>query len=116
MREEETLKAIRMQIRKHAANRQRFFLTYVPAAPHYPYDAVPPQFQKFKADKPGDFTPLYLNELLYIDWVLASILDELKDSGLLDKYPGGGHKRPRGNDRRERWAHRAWLVSESRIG
>jgi hypothetical protein len=32
----------------------------------------------------SDFTPLYLNELLYMDWVIASIVDELKDSGLLD--------------------------------
>jgi len=32
----------------------------------------------------GDFTPVYLNELLYMDWVIASIIDELKESGLLD--------------------------------
>lgn len=33
----------------------------------------------------GDYTPLYLNELLYMDANIASILDELKSTGLLDK-------------------------------
>src|SRR6185295_7788194 len=32
-----------------------------------------------------DFTPLYLNQLLYMDWVLASMVDQLKESGLLEK-------------------------------
>jgi len=33
----------------------------------------------------GDLTPFYLNELLYMDWTISSIIDELKESGLLDK-------------------------------
>jgi membrane-anchored protein YejM (alkaline phosphatase superfamily) len=33
----------------------------------------------------GDYTPVYLNELLYMDWILASIIDQLKESSLLDK-------------------------------
>ncbi|HLH52797.1 MAG TPA: LTA synthase family protein [Verrucomicrobiae bacterium] len=82
--EEETLTAIRAQLRKYSQNHQRFCLTYVPAAPHYPYDKIPKQFQKHKMEEFGDFTPLYLNELLYMDWVLASIVDELKDQGLLE--------------------------------
>lgn len=85
VREEETLGAMREQIRKYAAGHQRFFLTYVPAAPHYPYDALPERFRKFKSGVVGDYTPLYLNELLYMDWVIASILEQLKDSGLLDQ-------------------------------
>jgi hypothetical protein len=84
LREEETLGAIRSQIKKYASRQQRFFLTYVPAAPHYPYDCIPKEFRKFKQGEVGDFTPLYLNELLYMDWVLASIVDQLKESGLLD--------------------------------
>ena len=82
--EEETLGAIRGQLKKYAASQQRFCLTYVPAAPHYPYDKIPKAFQKHKMAELGDFSPLYLNELLYMDWVIASILDQLKDSGLLD--------------------------------
>jgi arylsulfatase A-like enzyme len=85
LREEETLGSIRNQIKRYAGGNQRFFLTYVPAAPHYPYDRVPEAFNHFKPSAIGDFTPLYLNELLYIDWVMASIVDQLKESGLLDK-------------------------------
>jgi arylsulfatase A-like enzyme len=85
LREEETLGAIRNQIKRYAGGNQRFFLTYVPAAPHYPYDCIPKTFHHFKPCAVGDFTPLYLNELLYMDWVMASIVDELKESGLLDK-------------------------------
>jgi phosphoglycerol transferase MdoB-like AlkP superfamily enzyme len=85
LREEETLGAIRNQIKRYAGGNQRFFLTYVPAAPHYPYDRVPEAFHHFKPSEMGDYTPLYLNELLYMDWVLASIVDQLKESGVLDK-------------------------------
>jgi len=84
LREEETLQAIQRRIRQYAADGQRFFLTYVPAAPHYPYDAVPDRFHKFRTVQVGDYTPQYLNELLSMDWVMASILDQLKESGLLD--------------------------------
>jgi phosphoglycerol transferase MdoB-like AlkP superfamily enzyme len=85
LREEETLAAMRGQIQKYAGGGKKFFLTYVPAAPHYPYDAVPDRFRKFKPGDSNDYTPLYLNELLYMDWVLASLVDQLRDSGLLDK-------------------------------
>jgi hypothetical protein len=85
LREEETLGAIRNQIKRYAGSNQRFFLTYVPAAPHYPYDRIPEVFHHFKPCEVGDFTPLYLNELLYMDWVMASIVDQLKESSLLDK-------------------------------
>jgi hypothetical protein len=85
LREEETLDAIRGQIQNYAKQDRRFFLTYIPAAPHYPYDCVPARFHHFPQGEIGDYTPAYLNELLYMDWVLASILDQLKASGLLDK-------------------------------
>jgi arylsulfatase A-like enzyme len=85
LREEETLDAIRNQIKRYAVGNQRFFITYVPAAPHYPYDRVPAAFQRFKPGEIGDYTPFYLNELLYMDWVMASIVDQLKDSSVLDK-------------------------------
>jgi len=85
LQEEETLGAIRQQIKNYAANKQKFFLTYVPAAPHNPFDGTPRQFQKYKMQKFGDLTPFYLNELLYMDWTISSIIDELKESGLLEK-------------------------------
>jgi arylsulfatase A-like enzyme len=82
--EEETLRAIQAQIKQCATNHQKFFLTYVPVAPHNPFDGTPKQFRKFSLKQVGDYTPLYLNELLYMDWIITSILDQLKDSGLLD--------------------------------
>ncbi len=85
LREEETLGAMRSEIQKHAADGRKFFLTYVPAAPHYPYEGVPVRFRKFKMTEPGDYKAPYLNELLYMDWVLASLVDQLRDSGLLEK-------------------------------
>jgi len=85
VREGVTLKAIQSQIRQYAASRQKFFLTYIPVAPHNPFDGIPPEFRKFPVTKKDDFVPQYENELLYLDWVIASIVDELKNSGLLDK-------------------------------
>jgi hypothetical protein len=85
LKEEETMGAIRQQISAYATNRTKFFLTYVPAAPHYPFDGVPERFRKFKLAAMGDYTPRYLNELLYMDWVIAGILDQLKETGQLDR-------------------------------
>jgi hypothetical protein len=85
LKEEETLGAMRAQISRYATNGAKFFLTYVPAAPHYPYDCVPPAFRKYKIGTMNDYTPSYLNELLYIDSILAGIVDQLRDSGLLEK-------------------------------
>ena len=85
VREEETLEAMQEQIKRYAATKQKFFMMYIPAAPHYPFDGVPPRFNKYSVDKIGDFTARYLNELLFMDWIIASIVDQLKDSGVLDK-------------------------------
>lgn len=79
-----TLKAIQSQIKQYASSRQKFFLAYFPVAPHNPFDGIPPQFQKFPVKNRTDYVPQYKNELLYLDWVIASIIDELKNSGLLD--------------------------------
>ena len=85
LREEETLGAIQDRIKKYAAGRQKFFLTYVPAAPHQPFDSIPDRFRKYKLTEFDNYEPSYINEMLYMDWVIASILDELKTDGLLDK-------------------------------
>ncbi|NOS69473.1 MAG: sulfatase-like hydrolase/transferase [Verrucomicrobia bacterium] len=85
LREEETLEAMRSRIRTYSTNREKFFMTYIPAAPHYPYDSIPERFQKYKATEVGNYEPMYLNELLYMDWIVSSILDELKQTGLLER-------------------------------
>jgi arylsulfatase A-like enzyme len=85
LREEETLAAMQDQIKKYAAEKKKFFLTYAPVAPHNPFDAVSGRFRKYKMQKMGDFTPAYVNSLTYMDWIISSIIDQLKESGLLDK-------------------------------
>jgi phosphoglycerol transferase MdoB-like AlkP superfamily enzyme len=84
VREGVTLKAIQSQIKQYAANRQKFFLSYFPVAPHNPFDGIPHEFRKFPVAKKDDYVPQYQNQLLYLDWVIASILNELKNAGLLD--------------------------------
>ncbi len=85
IKEESTAQAIRRQLQNYASSGQRFFLTYVPAAPHYPYDKIPKEFHQFKLGQLGDYSSAYLNELLYMDSIIASIVDDLKATGLLDK-------------------------------
>jgi len=86
LQEDATLNAMRAQIQQHAADKQKFFLTYVPAAPHNPFDGTPDRFHKNrKIEKFGDLSPFYENELLYMDWTITSLIDQLKESGLLDK-------------------------------
>ncbi|HEY2082783.1 MAG TPA: LTA synthase family protein, partial [Verrucomicrobiae bacterium] len=85
LREEDTLDAMRDRIKTYAVSKQKFFMTYVPAAPHNPFDGTPRQFQQKKMGKAGDLSPFYFNELLYMDWTISSIVDQLKESGLLDK-------------------------------
>src|SRR5262249_52328804 len=84
LREVETLGAMQAQIKKYAAEQKRFFLTSPPAAPHYPYDSTPARFNTFKPARFGDYTPLYLNALVYMDWVISSIVGQLQESGLLE--------------------------------
>jgi phosphoglycerol transferase MdoB-like AlkP superfamily enzyme len=85
LHEEDTLAAIQGRIDQYASRNQKFFLTYIPAAPHNPFDGTPAQFCKYKRQKVKDLTPLYLNELLYMDYVISSIVEHLEKSGLLDK-------------------------------
>ena len=84
LNEDETIRAIRTQIEEYATNHQTFFLTYIPVAPHNPFDGVPGRFQKYKLKQMDDYTPLYFNDLLYMDYSITSILDQLKTCGLLD--------------------------------
>lgn len=85
LREDDTLAAMREWIHKSAGAGQKFCLTYIPAAPHNPFDGTPQRFRKYHLQHFHDYTPLYLNELLYMDWVVKSMLDELKEDGILDR-------------------------------
>jgi arylsulfatase A-like enzyme len=82
--ESETVDAIRAQIREYATNHQTFFLTYFPVAPHNPFDGVPSRFRKYRLTQLNDYTPQYLNDLLYMDECISSVVDQLRDSGLLE--------------------------------
>ena len=82
--ESETTDAIRTQLQEYATNHQNFFLTYFPVAPHNPFDGVPRRFQKHKLTQLNDYTPQYLNDLLYMDKCITSVVDQLRDSGLLE--------------------------------
>lgn len=84
LHEEETLSAICQQLSKYAGRKQKFALTYIPAAPHYPFDGIPPQFVRFKQRPDRGHESSYLNELLYMDWIIKSILDKLANLALLE--------------------------------
>ncbi len=88
LEEECTRDAIVRQFEAYARSGEPFVLSYLPVAPHYPYDTVEKRFQKFSymddALLRGDYTGRYKNELLYLDWVIASMIDALRDFGLLD--------------------------------
>lgn len=85
LREDVTMGAITNQIRKYAAAKKKFCLTYVPAAPHNPFDGTPAQFRKYPRVDSDDYTGPYLNELDFMDWIITGIVHQLSDSGLLDK-------------------------------
>ena len=82
-----TLSAIKQQFAQHAAKRERFFLSYMPVAPHMPYDTPAEEFRKFPSGYETvtrNYSGRYKNQLLYIDWVLASMMEELATLNLLD--------------------------------
>ncbi|HLX68935.1 MAG TPA: LTA synthase family protein, partial [Verrucomicrobiae bacterium] len=85
LREDETLTAITNKIKEYATTGKKFCLTYVPAAPHNPFDGTPSRFKKFSRGEVDDYTGPYLNEMLFMDSIVTSVVDQLKDSGLLDK-------------------------------
>jgi arylsulfatase A-like enzyme len=84
LKEEYTVPAIKQKLREYAKSKERFFLTYIPSAPHQPFDQIPDRFKKFRNGAMNDFTPLYKNCLLFMDWAVTSIVDELRDNGLLE--------------------------------
>ena len=86
LQEEATLGAMRAQIKHYAAGQKEIFHDLRPrrAAQSFRWHARG-DFENRKIEKFGDLTPFYINELLYMDWTITSIIDQLKESGLLDK-------------------------------
>jgi len=84
LREEETLGAMQDRINKYAADKTKFCLTYIPAAPHQPFDSIPDEYRKYKMTEYGNSEPNYLNEITYMDWIVTSVVDSLRTNGLLD--------------------------------
>jgi arylsulfatase A-like enzyme len=83
-----TKEAIEAQFARLAQAGERFFLTYIPVAPHQPFDISDRRFAVFNtsgARLRNDFTGPYLNSLLYMDWVVGGLLDKLDELGLLDR-------------------------------
>jgi glucan phosphoethanolaminetransferase (alkaline phosphatase superfamily) len=83
-----TLEAMKRQLGRHATNRERFFLTYMPVAPHMPFDSPSKEFEKFDngvGHLNNNYTGRYKNQLLYMDWVITSLLEELDRLGLLEQ-------------------------------
>lgn len=86
--EDATRDAIKDQLARHARNKERFFISYMPVAPHMPYDAPSKEFEKFDNGAGfinNDYTGRYKNQLLYMDWIITSLLDELARLDLLEK-------------------------------
>ncbi len=85
--ETSTMNAIKKQMVDHANRNERFFITYTPVAPHAPFDSPDGRFAKFDAVGwiKGDYTGRYKNQLLYLDWIITSLIDSLKDLNLLDQ-------------------------------
>jgi len=88
LREEVTLAAVVKRLEELGQSGERFFITYLPVAPHHPFDTFDERFEKFsRADEfwGGDFTGTYRNQLLYMDWIIASMIEAMERNGLLER-------------------------------
>jgi arylsulfatase A-like enzyme len=86
LREVETLDAVREGIKNYSNAKRRFFLTYVPATPHYPYDGIPAEFNGVAEKSNGTargYKAKYLDSVLYMDEVITGIIDQLNECGIL---------------------------------
>jgi phosphoglycerol transferase MdoB-like AlkP superfamily enzyme len=87
VREEVTLEQMQSFLKKHATNSTPFSLTYIPASPHMPFDIDEPEFDRFSegfGDLDGNYTGVYKNELLYMDWILHNLIQSIEKEGLLE--------------------------------
>ncbi|MDB6024378.1 MAG: hypothetical protein JWM68_601 [Verrucomicrobiales bacterium] len=87
--EQATMEAMTNRFSDVAAAKKPFFMTYFPVAPHMPYDTPLKGFEKFPSKIAPfvkmDYSGEYKNTLLYIDWILSSLIEALEKNGLLDE-------------------------------
>lgn len=87
VREDVTLAAMKGFLTERANQPDPFSMVYIPACPHMPYDTVDKRFKQFvdgKGPLDGNFTGVYKNQLLYMDWILSSLIAHLEQVGLLE--------------------------------
>ncbi|MCK5685633.1 sulfatase-like hydrolase/transferase, partial [bacterium] len=82
--EKASLSAISDKIENYSKIKEPFFLTYIPAAPHYPYDYKDPRFNKFNTKSSNQLLGRYKNDLLFMDWIQYKIINKLQECKLLD--------------------------------
>lgn len=86
--ETDTVGSLNKQIELYAKSKTPFFLTYMPVSPHRPFDGTPEPHQVFERTVEsfvnGDVTAPYLNSLVYMDYLISTIIAKLEDEGLLD--------------------------------
>ena len=87
VREEITLEKMKQFLSKQKNKKRPFSMTYVPACPHMPFDIQEKRFEQFRegfGSLDGNYNGVYKNELLYMDWILTSLIDHIKACGLLE--------------------------------
>jgi glucan phosphoethanolaminetransferase (alkaline phosphatase superfamily) len=85
VREDVTLDAMKHFLDERVTIDKPFSMVYIPACPHMPYDTVDERFDHFQDGfntLDGNFTGAYKNELLYMDWILSSLIQHLDETGL----------------------------------
>ena len=87
VREEITLEKMKQFLSKQKNKKRPFSMTYVPACPHMPFDIQEARFEQFRegfGSLDGNYNGVYKNELLYMDWILTSLINHIKACGLLE--------------------------------
>ena len=85
VREDVTLGYMTEYLAERSRNGKPFFMTYIPACPHMPYDTHDKRFEKFQEGLgrlDGNYTGAYKNQLLYMDWIFDSLMQSIEANGL----------------------------------
>jgi hypothetical protein len=85
VREDVTLDAMKRFLDASVEREEPFSMTYIPACPHMPFDTLDERFEVFDEGSgrlDGNYTGVYKNQLLYMDWILHSLLAHLDQTGL----------------------------------
>jgi hypothetical protein len=87
VREDVTLDSMKRFLDGRGDQSEPFSMIYIPACPHMPYDTIDERFDRFDeggGPLDGNFTGAFKNQLLYMDWILSSLISHLDESGLLE--------------------------------